>query len=327
MRKVFDGTEEHKVWPLLDMHPHHNNVPLAELLLENWTRVRASLGENFAQWVIRDEYNFWGQVAPFLDDYPAAAQEALSHLETRRRFPASASILDFIVRARPRSALLRDYCLSSIEGYQSQSLFGEQIYPDAIVAAEILGNHFRGDEGVLQSLLAMCPDDTLSEEVWIALQTGWYDDPRVEQIREKQRGLDRRISLVTAFALSRFDAEYKEKATQFLVDDFLNLLAQLEKAPWLCHPSLARVVTQHFQSNERFGNMLLERLNSTPSASEKATIPRIIAAGKGVSAELRAWCISEISAQLSGTRSPEIGFDITSREFRPVVHCLLDITG
>jgi hypothetical protein len=71
--------------------------------------------------------------------------------------------------------------------------------------------------------------------------------------------------------------------------------------------------------------MLTERLKDNPTASEKATIPRLIATARGVTPELRSWSIKELNHQSMATRSPDIGVDLISGELRPVVHSLLDV--
>lgn len=90
-------------------------------------------------------------------------------------------------------------------------------------------------------------------------------------------------------------------------------------------PVITRPIIRRLRTDESLFNMLTERLQNNPTPSEKATIPRLIAAARGSSPELRTWCIEEANRQLSGTESPEIGFDLIVGDLSPIANSLLDV--
>lgn len=53
-------------------------------------------------------------------------------------------------------------------------------------------------------------------------------------------------------------------------------------------------------------------------------MPRLIGAALGISSELRDWCLGEAEYQ-NKLNSPEMGFDLTSGEVRPVLQSLFDV--
>ena len=57
--------------------------------------------------------------------------------------------------------------------------------------------------------------------------------------------------------------------------------------------------------------------------ASKASVPRVLAAARGLSPDLTAYCLREIEQQLR-LESPELGFDVMSAEIRGVHISLLD---
>jgi hypothetical protein len=64
---------------------------------------------------------------------------------------------------------------------------------------------------------------------------------------------------------------------------------------------------------------LAEKVDETT----KASVARVLAAARGLSPDLTAYCIREIEQQLK-LESPELGFDVISAEIRGVHVSLLD---
>jgi len=82
---------------------------------------------------------------------------------------------------------------------------------------------------------------------------------------------------------------------------------------------------RRLQTDDSFLIMLSERLLNVPTPSEKATIPKLINAARGVSSELKTWCVEEVDRQTSGGMSPEMGFDMIYGAPRLVAYTLLDV--
>lgn len=89
---------------------------------------------------------------------------------------------------------------------------------------------------------------------------------------------------------------------------------------WVGRPLIRRLA-----HDSNLGAMLLERLKAQPLAAEKATIPRLLAASRGMFPELHKWCREEAASQLRRRSLPEIGFDLLRGEIVPVVETLLEV--
>jgi hypothetical protein len=81
----------------------------------------------------------------------------------------------------------------------------------------------------------------------------------------------------------------------------------------------------------RFDDQLTARLAATlydrPSPTEKATLPRLLAASRGMSPELQNWSRAEVDRQLGAERLSEIGFDLVAGANRAVWHGLMEELG
>jgi hypothetical protein len=58
--------------------------------------------------------------------------------------------------------------------------------------------------------------------------------------------------------------------------------------------------------------------------SEPRCAGQILTTARGLSPELKGWCIQEGNRQLREGQVPEVGLDIVMRSIRPVAHVLLD---
>ena len=67
----------------------------------------------------------------------------------------------------------------------------------------------------------------------------------------------------------------------------------------------------------------MSALVAKPDETSKASVPRVLAAARGLSPDLTAYCVWEIEEQLK-FESPELGFDLISAEIRGVHVSLLD---
>lgn len=195
------------------------------------------------------------------------------------------------------------------------------------VAAELLGVHLAGDPEVLEflngRLFANGEDKPVVREApLIALCEGW---PESEELRgalrvlhENQQGL----SYVAYFQLVsiKYDSEN-------LLEDMRNMLlaeSGLQDRSRNAVGRVARPLLRRLRTDDGFRTLMEGRLRNVPTASEKATLPRLIASTQGVTAYLRAWCTAEIDAQTRRI-SPEVGFDLSAGDLRPVAHSLLSV--
>lgn len=309
------------------------NVLLLEYVLRNWDEIKSALGDEFSNRIVfsrlslDDEeggrFQAWDAFCAFADEHPSPREEALGYLEQRQERSATPNVLRFLSRVRPGGTLFREYCLGTLAG-GSELHYPSTENADA-VAAELLGAHFAGDAKALEFVSEQLLDDgdgglVVREAPLIALCEGWPESEELQRalrvVQENQQGL----SYAAYFQLASlfYDGE-------LLLEDMRNmLLTGVELKDGLRDTSgrLTKPLSRRLRADEEFRVRLEERLQDTPTPSEKATLPRLIASSNGIRAELRAWCTAEIVAQSRRT-PPEVGFDLGAGEVRPVMHSLL----
>jgi len=300
---------------LSDQVSFGRNSPLVRSLVLNWPRVKTVLGAEFWKQdppIMFDAVRFWDAVCPLADEYPLLRDELLTLLADAENRSIAPNILRFIGRVRPKSNLLLDYCL---QGIRTQAGL-----ESVIVAAELLGTQFGGDENVLERIASANVDELAYDSgVIIALCEGWAESEILEQILLRIREQERRVPYPVFFQLAS-----RKSPSQFLFDAIIEQLPLYERFRWEV-PYMIRPIVRRLRVDSDLLNMLIERLQNEPSSSAKATVPQLISQAQGLSPELRDWCSDEIDRQLGGTMSPEVGFDWIAGDLRPVAHSLLDV--
>lgn len=310
------------------------NVLLLEHILRNWDEIKAALGERFWDKVVlhrlpredadRRRFELWDAFCAFADEYPSPREEALSYLSERRERAATPNVLRFLARARPGGGLLLEYCLGTLSG--SGHEYHTSNENAGAVAAELLGVHFANDPKVLERLARHLFGERdapfVREAPLIALCEGWPESDELREafrvVHEHQQGL----SYPAYFQL----VSLKYDSSDLLKDMGDKLLAEpeLEDHSRSDPRRVVRPILRRLRSDNGLSVLMEERLRGTPTSSEKATLPRLIASARGVTPHLRAWCVAEVDAQ-TRSASPEVGFDLSAGALRPVAHSLLSV--
>lgn len=310
------------------------NILLLEHVLRHWDEIRAALGEGFWDRIVfsrlpRDEedrrrFELWDALCVFADEHPSPREEALSYLTERRERAATPNVLRFLARARPSGGLLLEYCFGTLEGrghayYTSTEEAGA-------VAAELLGTHFAGDSTVLERLAVHLTEEqetpVVRERPLIALCEGWPESEELQEafqlVYENQQGL----SYPAFFQL----ASLKYEGTDLLESMSSMLLAELELVDRSGSDTrrAVRPILRRLKTDDGLKGLMEERLRYSPTSSEKATLPRLIASARGVTPDLRAWSVAEVDAQTQSA-SPEVGLDLNAGALLPVEHSLLSL--
>jgi hypothetical protein len=293
------------------------NIPLMRHILQNWDHVKAALGSEFwnrLSWNRSDPLSLWDALCIFADEFPSTCDEAIRFLGDRTERTATPNILRFLGRVRPKSQILLEYCLEALcigDDQHGRSREG------VAVAAELLGTHFGGDSDVLGHIVSGSPEGHIDEKVIIALCEGWPESEELERIFEIVHKQRVPMSYATYFQL------ICRKSSSVVLFDYL--MSSFEPHRRWGSRGISRPILRRLERDNSFCRMLFKRLQNNPSPSEKATIPRLIGVARGVSSELRTWCTEEVNHQLSGKKSPEIGFDLITGELRPVAHSLQEV--
>jgi NACHT domain len=295
------------------------NIPLLKLILQHWTYIKATLGNGL--WTQLTDFSsgpeplaIWAELCLFADEYPAARDEALSYLASvQGRHP---NFLHFISRVRPKSRLLLEYCLQTLGGGEIRNNYERKM---VMMAAELLGEHFGGDVEVLKLVITGRDLDQGDESLILTLCEGWPKSEELDHVYEWVKEHKPPLSNIAYFQLI-----CRKGASHIVFRAFLKALADFERNHYLYVIPIIRPVIRRIQTDEELFSALMERLQKNPGSSEKATIPRLISSARGVSSELRTWCVEEIERQLNGQKSPDVGLDLISGELRPIAYSLLD---
>lgn len=296
------------------------NIPLLRHILQNWDNIKAALGSEFwdrLSWNGSDPLSLWDALCIFADEFSSPRDEAIRFLEDRTERTATPNILRFLGRVRPKNQILLEYCLKALCIGDDQNDCSRE---GMAVAAELLGTHFGGDSDVLGRITSGSPEEHIDENVILALCDGWPKSEELERIFEIVRKQKQPLDYATYFQLI-----CRKSPSKAVFDALIAFMSSLEAHNRWGYQNISRPVLHRLRTDDSFFEMLIERLQNNPTPSEKATIPMLIGVARGLTSELRNWCIEEVNRQLCGKKSPEIGFDLIIGELRPVAHSLLDV--
>jgi len=188
-----------------------------------------------------------------------------------------------------------------------------------LVAASVLGEHFKGDGSILERIMSRGPKLVFSEQRIAALCEGWYQTDELnvlwEEILQKQPELSAPLTCKLVCCKSSSNGVF-----QLLI----GLLSRYDTHFKNCFPSYRAPAVRRLGTDGILAEMMLEHLRAKATPSEKGTLPRLIAASRGLSDELLSWSRSEANRQLTSV-FPEIGLDLYVGHLRPVAHSLLDV--
>lgn len=305
-----------------------STIPFLKVLLQNWSYVKDVFGEEF--WARFASYSIksaWKELCAFADEYPGPREEAIAFLESNKndREMSSMSVLGFLDRIMPRSRLLIEYCMLALEQNAPNPHY---ISDEARYATELLGKHFTGDDEILKRLMkldiAQEPDSSdakkiIPEKLIVALCEGWVESEEFKQmcdlLSESQQGLN----YSTYFQLGS-----RAIPTDEFLKSLLDFLKRVDRSELLRSQMIARPLIRRLRKDDELLDLLVARLQSAPSLTEKASFPRLIALAKGAT-EVREWCAKELERQTNGSVFPEFGLDLIEGRFRPIAHSLLEV--
>jgi hypothetical protein len=286
------------------------NLPFVRHILENWTSIRAALGDQFAVVFFgsadRDLWR-WNDIASIVDEYSVPREELLTVLKESGSSQLFEELLRFIGRVSPRSPMLLRECLKIIrhEGHPTQR------WIDLDTAIELIGRDFAGDGRVLAALRESIQGHPYHPEavIW-AMCEGWPDAAEVgEEFAERKKDV-LEASYLTPFHTQLLCArgsasDVFEALMRFLSyphDDSLRYFSR----------SVSRPIVGRARRDEELHGLLKRRLKSPQNTSETVSICRILRLATGLDDELRAWCRTVATANDSDVYPWRSGTDITT---------------
>lgn len=303
-------------------------IPFLKILLQNWGYVKDVFGEEFwSRFASYDIKSAWKEICAFADEYSDPREEAIAFLESNKndREMCSISVLGFLDRAMPKSRLLIEYCMLALERNSPNPHY---ISDEARYATELLGKHFTGDDEVLKRLMklgiAQEPDSSdgkkvIPEKLIIALCEGWVKSEEFNQMCDLLSQSKQGLTYSTYFQLGS-----RAIPTDEFLRSLLDFLKRVDRSERLRSQMIARPLIRRLRKDDELLELLVARLQSSPSLTEKASFPRLIAIAKGAT-EVRQWCVEELERQTNGSVFPEVGLDLIEGRLRPVAHSLLDV--
>lgn len=294
------------------------NRPLARLVAENWETIIEAFGDDALVRLsnrVADPLGIWEYLAPVADVFPALRDRLISFLESTPSRKVPLSILQFLGRSRPKSIILKEYCLDALQIGRDDRDAHDGI---AAFAAELLGRDHAGDEALLKSILSGRAKDSPYTKTVLCLIEGWPDHPMLDLVFRHRDYAPRFLGIL---------AWHRLLCLKGLSDEVAEELYRLCRTPapeflrrdWTPKPFIERL-----QRDDILGRRLFDRLQGQATRSERTSLPRLIGAGRGLNEELRAWCYQELARQESLV-FPEIGHDIFVGEEKSVSESLLDV--
>jgi len=154
----------------------------------------------------------------------------------------------------------------------------------------------------------------------VSLCEGWPDSEEIASTMQLLRNRVEHLSPWSYYAVVCARSS-TEKVSMMLLDELANFSSGYGGRLHL----LVRPLLRRIRKDEELAVSLKKRLFSNPTPSEKASIPRLLAASQGVSNDVRDWCTEELNRQVCEDVIPELGADLFEGTLRPVRHSLLDI--
>jgi hypothetical protein len=292
------------------------NVPLARCILANWDAITAAFGDETCRRLNHRKDGWlalWNYLAPHADGFPLARESVLRFLESRPPGSVASGVLRFLGRIVPRSRPLLDYCLAALHIGDDET---DPIGHEALVAAELLGTNFRGDQDILDRLFTGRAGTNIYEKTILCLCEGWATDERLDRMYRVVTERQLELHTVTMHHLI-----CRRGPAERVVEEITSLVNNPGR-PAVAGSPFVRPFSRRVGEDSGLAGMLLDHLRGTPTPSDKATLPQLLASAPGASAELLAWCRDEMARQ---ERRCELGYDWISGRVRSVVQCLLDV--
>jgi hypothetical protein len=259
----------------LNVFVFDNDRQLATYVAKYWERVTTALGSELLQRLSRyggNEWWLWDNLAPFISESAAARTDFLAYC-ARETKTLSSRAVEALAREMPRSHLLREHCLRSLEsGPRDSNVSPYDQRRRELVVGRVLGRQFAGDAGVRRELELHSISHPSAAIVGLILS--WKDNLVLARELASLRAHENDGRLVwpdAAYLIGAFGSR----------DEFCSFLSHLventsggiwDLLPFCIEPLVARIRTEG-----ELATHIIARLNRTKSGSEKASFPRLLA--------------------------------------------------
>jgi hypothetical protein len=307
----------------LDVFTLDNNRQILTYIAKHWDRLTAALGPHLLERLGShgaNEWWLWDHLAPYISESPALRADFLSYCSREAKVLSSRAI-EALARESPKSHLLREQCLRCLtDGPEDINASPFDRRQRELIVGRILGRQF-ADETATREKVEKHVTSRPSVAI-VALSIAWRDSPTLVKEGDGLRATDgqrtRYVWPDAAYLASAVGS--RDEFCEFLSHLLENCTGYLWDFLFYC----IEPIVERIKSEDGLASALTQRVKSTNSGSEKASLPKLIALANQMDDELRQWCEKEFARQSDHTSLPEFGLDVTVGDVRPVAHALLD---
>ena len=121
-----------------------------------------------------------------------------------------------------------------------------------------------------------------------------------------------------------FHLASRKYSAEKLLEELIRFLSLKENENKSRCKLIIRPLIRRIRADDEFYEILKEQLQKGATPTQKSTFSRLITIARGIN-DIRFWCIEELTNQLSGKISPEVGFDLFYGSSLPVAKTLIDL--
>jgi energy-coupling factor transporter ATP-binding protein EcfA2 len=305
----------------IDAFSFDDNRQLLAYIAKHWDQLKAALGSDLLERLSRyeaNEWRCWDHLAPHIGESPSLRTDFLAYCSREPKL-LSRRAIEALARELPRSHLLREHCLRCpADGPQdfNDSPFDQR--RRELVVGRILGRQFAGERAIREQLekrVMLRPSAAI-----VGLSIAWKDSPVLAAEYDR--------------FLAGYPKDYVWPDAMYLAStlgsrvEFCGLVGRLlERCTgflWDFLPFCIEPIVERIKFEDGLASALVQRLKSTTSGNEKASLPKLLALANYMDDELRQWCEKEFAKQSAHTSLAEFGLDVSAGDVRPVAHSILD---
>jgi hypothetical protein len=296
------------------MHKHRE---MLRFVASEWASIVEGLGGEEAALAALgvERQNFFDVFGNDVSTSKAITTFALSLIEGSPRNGAPAPAIRLAERVRPRSGFLRDLCLGSLK-YNGRTNW--ESFSTALTAGEVLGRNFASDQALEDQLISNLDSDPCDAGTIMALCEGWPKSAALQTMSSRCGG-EPRLPIPVSFKLMSAISRPER-----LVEALVWAANELQGGLWESLPHWIPSVVRRIKEDDVAYAQMRDILFAQPSPGVKASFPRILGRARGLTEDLRRWCLTECQRE-GGVFVGEVGFDMIAGQSRLVGQSLFDL--
>lgn len=290
----------------------YSNIPLLKLILENWGYLEGTFGSELFFRISKfanDPIDVWDELCILLNsDYPLVLDSLFAFLETRKERDITPNILRVLSREKPKSELLRLYLIEQIiGGEQDASRKNPETY---MIASEILGEHYGGQEQVLESIMENQELNAfVKEPIIISLCEGWPDSEQLDTLFTLMKEEKRKVSLEALYQVMSIKSSSESLVERLLLDLHEGNLNYIRR-----NKVIIKCIVRRLRQDLSLKNLFIETLKKSSDVNEKFVLLKLLVLGTGLGKALEDWVNKELERHKEDLPGV-FGFDISTGNY------------